>query len=47
MAKHLKPSFGNIIDLVATLVSRIKIYNKFIAPVVKWFVQKFGPPIQR
>ena len=46
--KHLKPFVGNIIDLVATLANAaLNIYNKFIAPVVKWFVQKFGPPIAK
>ena len=43
---HLKPLLANFMDFVGTLVDgALTIYNKFIAPIVKWFVEKFGPPI--
>ena len=45
---HLKPLLANIMDFVGELVTAaLDIYNKFIAPVVKWFVEKFGPPIAK
>ncbi len=45
---HLKPLLKNIGDLIGTLVTgAMDIYNKFIAPVVKWFVDKLGPPISK
>jgi phage-related protein len=46
--KHLKPLLANFMDLVGEFVTgAMTIYNKFIAPVVKWFVEKFGPPISK
>ncbi len=44
--KHLKQLLDNFIDFVGELIlGATKIYNKFIAPLVKWFVETFGPPI--
>jgi len=46
--EHLKPLLANFLDFVGELVtSALEIYNKFIAPLVKWFVEKFGPPISK
>ena len=46
--KHLKPLLANIMDFVGELVTAATdIYNGFIAPVVKWFVEKLGPPISK
>lgn len=46
--EHLKPFLANVLDLVGTLLNAaMDIYNGFIAPIVKWFVQKFGPPIAK
>ena len=46
--KHLKPLLSNFMDFVGELVTgALEIYNKFIVPVVKWFVEKFGPPISK
>jgi tape measure domain-containing protein len=43
---HLKPLLDNFLDFVGELIlCATKIYNEFIAPLVKWFVEKFGPPI--
>lgn len=43
---HLRPLWGNIVDFAAALAeSALKIYNEFIAPLVNWFVNTFGPPI--
>lgn len=43
---HLKPLLDNFLDFVGVLAqSALDIYNKFILPVVTWFVQNFGPPI--
>ena len=45
---HLKPLLANFMDFVGELVSgALEIYNKFISPIVKWFVEKFGPPISK
>lgn len=45
---HLKPLLANFLDLVGELVNgALEIYNKFIAPLVKWFVEMFGPPISK
>lgn len=45
---HLKPLLANILDFVGELVTgALEIYNKFIAPIVKWFVKTFGPPIAK
>ncbi len=46
--EHLKPLLANFLDFVGELVtSALEIYNKFIAPLVKWFVKKLGPPISK
>jgi phage-related protein len=46
--EHLKPLLANFMDFVGELVNgALEIYNKFIAPIVKWFVEKFGPPISK
>lgn len=46
--EHLKPLLANFMDFVGELANgALEIYNKFIAPVVKWFVEKFGPPISK
>ncbi len=43
---HLKPLLDNFLDFVGELIlCAIQIYNEFIAPLVKNFVEKFGPPI--
>lgn len=47
-SKHLKPFLANFMDLIGALVDgALTIYNKFIAPVAKWFIEKFGPPIAK
>ena len=44
--KHMKQFVENVLELVATLIDAgLDIYNKFIAPVAKWFAENFGPPI--
>lgn len=46
--EHLKPLVANFMDFVGEFVNgALEIYNKFIAPVVKWFIEKFGPPISK
>ena len=48
MANHLKPFVDKFLDFVGTLVDgALEIYNEFIAPLVEWFVNKFGPPIAK
>ncbi len=43
---YLKPFLNNVLDLIGELINgALEIYNKFISPIVTWFVQKFGPPI--
>ena len=43
---YLKPFLNNVLDLIGELTNgALEIYNKFISPIVTWFVQKFGPPI--
>lgn len=45
---HLKPLLANFMDFVGALVDgALAIYNKFIVPIVKWFVEKLGPPIAK
>jgi phage-related protein len=45
---HLKPLLANFMDFVGEFVTgALEIYNKFIAPLVKWFVEKLGPPISK
>lgn len=47
-SKHLKQLVDNFLDFVGVLVDgALDIYNKFILPVVNWFVEKFGPPIAK
>ena len=44
--EHLNPLLNNFLAFVGVLAqSALDIYNKFILPVVTWFVQNFGPPI--
>lgn len=46
--KHAKPLLSNFIDFAAELgILALDIYNKFIGPVVNWFVKTFGPPISK
>lgn len=43
---HLKPLLDNLLDFIGELVNgALEIYNNFIQPVVKWFVEVLGPPI--
>lgn len=43
---HLKPLLDNFLDFIGEFVNgALEIYNKFILPVVNWFIDKFGPPI--
>lgn len=43
---HLQPLLNNFLDFVGTLVNgALEIYNKFILPVINWFVDNFGPSI--
>ncbi|QIB68620.1 hypothetical protein Ami103574_04485 [Aminipila butyrica] len=45
-SKHLKPLLSNVTSLVAEfIVCALKIINEFILPLVKEFVERFGPPI--
>lgn len=45
---HAKPLLDNFIDFAAELgILALDIYNKFIGPVVNWFVKTFGPPISK
>jgi tape measure domain-containing protein len=45
-SKHLKPLLDKFLDFVGELiVCAAQIYNEFIAPLVKKFVEIFGPPI--
>lgn len=45
---HLKPLVDNILDFIGELINgALEIYNEFIAPLVSWFVDTFGPPISR
>lgn len=42
--KHLQPLIKNIGEFVAELVTlALVIYNEFIAPIVKWLLEVFGP----
>lgn len=44
--EHMKPLLDHFMDFVGELINLgLDIYNHFIAPVVGWFVEKFGPPI--
>lgn len=43
---HLKPLWDNFTDFVGGLIAgALDIYNKFILPIVNWFVDLFGPAI--
>lgn len=43
---HLKPLVLNIGEFVGELVElALNIWNNFISPIVKWFINEFGPPI--
>ncbi len=45
---HLKPLVDNILDFIGELVNgALEIYNKFIQPVLSWFIDKFGPQISK
>lgn len=42
-SEHLKPLLDNFLDFVGEFANgALEIYNKFIQPVIKWFVEKFG-----
>jgi len=44
--EHLKPLMDNILDFIGELVTAATtIYNEFIAPIISWVVDKFGPLI--
>ena len=46
--KHLKPLVDAILEYVGELIAAaLDIYNECIAPIVKWVVEEFGPPILR
>lgn len=43
---HLKPFLANFMDFIGEIVNgALDIYNKFITPVVNWFIEYFGPRI--
>lgn len=43
---HLKAFLANMLDFIGELVTDgLAIYNKFILPVVSYFVKQFGPPL--
>lgn len=45
--EHLKPLVDEFLDFCGTLADgALQIYNKFISPIVNWFVNVFGPPIR-
>lgn len=45
--EHLKPLVDEFLDFCWTLTDgALQIYNKFIAPLVNWIVNVFGPPIR-
>lgn len=44
--KHMKPFVDNLMVFVGEWIqAALDIYNGFIAPVVKWMVEEFGPPL--
>ena len=46
--EHLKPLVDAILEYVGELITAaLDIYNECIAPIVKWVVEVFGPPIMR
>lgn len=47
-SKHIKPFVREVLDCIGTLIEGIlKVYNKTLAPLIKWIVEKFGPPIAK
>lgn len=45
---HIKPVMDKFLDFTGKITdAALDIYNKFIAPVVSWFVDTLGPPISR
>ena len=43
---HAKPLIENFLDFAGTLAAvALDVYNNFIAPMVKWFAETFGPVI--
>lgn len=46
--KHMKPFVDNLLEFVGEWVqAALDIYNGFIAPVIKWMVEEFGPPLMK
>ena len=46
--EHLQPLVAEFLDFVGTLVQgALDIYNQFILPIVKWFVEELGPPLSK
>ena len=46
--KHMKPFVDNLLEFVGEWVqAALDIYNGFIAPIVKWMVEEFGPPLMK
>jgi hypothetical protein len=46
--KHLQPLIKNIASFVAELaLLALEIYNKFIAPIAKWFLENLYPVVAR
>lgn len=44
--EHMKPLVDNLLDFVGEFINAaIDIYNGFIAPLISWFADKFGPVI--
>ncbi len=45
---HLQPLVSNFLDLVGEFANgALEIYNRFILPIVNWFVNVLGPPISQ
>lgn len=45
--KHIKPFVDEFLDFCGTLAAgATDIYNRFIAPLINWVVNVFGPPIR-
>jgi phage-related protein len=46
--ESLKPLFDEFLNFVALVSLRVmELWNKYLAPIVKWLLEKFGPPITR
>lgn len=44
--EHMKPLVDNLLDFVGEFINAaLDIYNGFIAPLISWFADKFGPVI--